>query len=415
VNRWIKTLVLLPIQHHFWGSLGLVLVVAVVISSQITDRRSFADSELRTDVMERWGAQIVQPAPSVRWVRSGSVFNTLRPLPLSRQHVEVDARMNYRKRGLVYFSGFDFGFEGKYEVANDQVHDIDLVFVFPVQAEKNRILLSDLSFSVNGKPAPIDLAVGDALVWTGRARPGEKLSFDISFSGRGLDSFTYMLDPDLRVNDFRLAFSVTGGRNYDYQAGVVPAGEVESSGDTVMLEWRYASLESGVPVGLILPSEQSFDEIIATMVWRSPVPFILFFAGLVCLCLWRGRPLKFFETYLVAAGYGLFFVLLAYFAAFMSFYLAYALTFALITALLSLYLRALLSRAGFLAALGLCGSFLFVPTLAVILEGYTGLIYTLEIASMLAGLMFMTSRPAFGRLVEKINASIPTAGESHVV
>jgi len=399
VERWIKSMLLVPIRHHFWGSLAIVLVVAAVISSQITDRTSFADSELKQDVMERWGAPISQPAPSVRFVPSGAVFNTLTPLPLAKQHVEVEAAMNYRKRGLVYFSGFDFGFFGRYEVQNDQGRDIDLVFVFPVQADRNQILLSDLTFLVNGEPAPVDLSRSDALVWTGRAGKDERLSFDIRFRGRGLDAFTYLPDPALRVNDFRLTFRVSGGVNYDYQAGVVPAQEVAAQGDAVALSWRYGSLESGVPVGLILPSEQAYDRLIATMVQRAPAPFVLFFLGLAALGLWRGRAFKIWEAYLLAAGYALFYVLLAYFAAFMDFYGAYGLALLLVAGLLTAYLAALHGRHGAVAGLGLTLSFLIVPSLAVVLQGYTGLIYTLEIAGLLAGLMFFTTRPAFTRII----------------
>ena len=106
----LLSLLLLPARYHFYGSLAIVLLVSAAISGQMLDRQSFANSELHRDVMDRWGAPIVQPSPSVRYVPSGAVFNTLSPLPLQSQEVVVDAAMNYRKRGLVYFSGFDFTF-----------------------------------------------------------------------------------------------------------------------------------------------------------------------------------------------------------------------------------------------------------------------------------------------------------------
>ncbi|MBN2496700.1 MAG: hypothetical protein JXR96_19070 [Deltaproteobacteria bacterium] len=406
--RWIfKMVILLPFRHHFFGSFAIVLGVSWVISAQITDRFHFADSELHQDVIERWGAPIVQPVPSVRFVPSGSVFNTLEPMPIRRQDVEVKAEMNYRKRGLVYFSGFDFAFQAQYEVENDRGRDIDLVFVFPIQMKKNQVLLSDLAFTVNGKPAPLDLSgEKDKLVWTGRARPGEKLKYEIAFKGRGLDSFVYRLDPAMRVHDFHMAMHVTGGVNFDYPPNVAPSSEVQVGQDGVSMRWAYASLESGVPVGLILPSEQAFDDTLATMIRRSWAPFILFFAGLVGLCLFYRKTLKVYEAYLVAACYGLFFVLAAYLAAFMSFYLAYALSLAAVLVMLFFYLASSLSARAGLQGLALAGAFLLVPTLAVILDGYTGLIYTLEIAVGLAFMMFLTSRKAFRSLFEEVVDSL---------
>ncbi|HOX46754.1 MAG TPA: hypothetical protein PK668_24365 [Myxococcota bacterium] len=402
MRRLLRALFVVPVRHHLFGSLAIVLGVAVVLSAQITDRTSFADSELRQDVMDRWGAPIRQPAPSVRYVGSGAVFNTLQPLPLAKQHVDVEASMNYRKRGLVYFSGFDFAFRGRYEVQNPEPRDVDLVFVFPIEAPRNQILLSDLQFLVDGKPTAADLAEQAALVWTGRVAPGQRLAFDIAFKGRGLDSFTYLLDPELRVNDFRLALRASGGANYDYPAGVVPAASTEVGEDQVALTWSYGSLESGVPVGLILPSEQAYDQLLSRMLTRSPVPFLLLFAGLVALGLSRGRAFKLWEAYLLAAGYGLFFVLLAYLAAFLSFYLAFALSLAAVSGLLFGYLRLLLGGRPALLGLALVAAFLGVPSVAVVLDGYTGLIYTLEIAGLVAALMVFTARPAFGRLVASL-------------
>jgi hypothetical protein len=131
------------------------------------------------------------------------------------------------------------------------------------------------------------------------------------------------------------------------------------------------------------------------MVLRSWATFLLFFVGLVWLALACSRPLRFYETYLAAAAYGFFFVLVAYFAAFMHFYMAYGLSLLIIGALLVVYLRGIIGRPAGLVGLGLVVFLLFVPTLAVILQGYTGLIYSLEILLGLAVLMVLTTRPAF--------------------
>jgi hypothetical protein len=417
MQKWTRSLSNIFFGHHLLVSLGIVVLVAWVISSQITNRFSFANSELYQDVIDRWGSPIVQPVPSVRYVASGSIFNKLHALPLDKQNIVVDAMMNYRKRGLVYFSGFDFSFLGQYGIKNPFKHAIDVVFVFPINMPKNQVLLSDFSFLVNGKPAAADLLINEAdkLVWTGRLEPGQNLNYDISFKGRGLDSFTYQLDPKLRVNDFRFVFNVKGGRSHDYQQGVAPADSIVTDDDSLSLTWQFASLESGVPVGLILPSEQSYDDILSTMVRRSWAPFIFFFLGIICIGLVRRRNLRFYEAYLIAAGYALFYVLVAYLAAFFDFYLAYVSALLLIATLLYYYLRLIISNQAAQYGLGLVASFLFVPSLAVILQGYTGLIYTLEITAAIAALMVLTSRPLFRNLIEQIVGSVSQTGESYAI
>ena len=399
--RWLR----FPGRYFFWGSLIIVLFSALVISLQITDRRGFANGELRRDVMERWGAPIVQPAPSVRYVESGSVFNTLHALPLDRQQITLDADMNYRKRGLVYFSGFEFDFRADYAISNPEPHAIDVVFVFPVHAEKNRILLSDRAFLVNGQAADITLAESsDKLVWTGQLERDETAEFHIAFKGRGLDHFAYSLDPSLPVNGFSLDINIGGGDNYDYAAGVVPAHSVVVEDDQVALGWRFPSLESGVPVGVILPSETSFDSIIVTMIRRSWTTFTLFFAGIVALSLNTERRLLRHESYLIASAYAFFFVLLPYLAAYMNFYAAYVLTVLVLGCLLQLYLERTLSRSVRYPAAGLILALLFLPTLAVILQRFTGLIYSLEILAGLALVMLLTTKPAFRSILYQLES-----------
>ncbi|MBN1962627.1 MAG: hypothetical protein JW841_16970 [Deltaproteobacteria bacterium] len=274
----IKKIFLMPIRYHVWGSFLIVVFATAVISGQVADRQGFANGELYSDVIERWGAPIDQVAPSVRYVQSGTVFNSLKPLVLSQQKISVDASMNYRKRGLVYFSGFDFSFSGIYEVINPEARDIDIVFVFPVSLDRNKVLLSELSFLVNNKKTDAILSdASDKIVWTGRLKKNESNTFRVTFKGRGLDSFHYRLDPSLAVKNFSFNITVNGGDNYDYPIGVVPAHESHQTTQAITLLWHYPSLESGVIVGAILPSQKSFDALISTMAARAWAPFIIYY------------------------------------------------------------------------------------------------------------------------------------------
>lgn len=414
--RQLLRLFALPARFHFWGSLVLVLVLGLTISAQVADRYTFAASELYDDVLSRWGAPIVQPVPSVRYVESGSVFSTLEALPLAGQDVAVEATMNYRKRGLAYFSGFDFSFRASYKIENDRGKTIDLVFVFPIQMSKNAVLLSDLSFRVNEEPQPIDLAAdADRLVWTGRLDDGEAMKVDIEFAGRGLDAFTYQLDPALPVRDFRLAMNIRGGNHFDYEDGVVPATAITPGDDEVSLVWELPSLQSGVPVGVRLPSEKTFDNVLVTMVRRSYVTFLFFFAAVSVLTVYFKAPLLFYEAYLTACFYGFFFVLLAYLAAFMHFYAAYPLSLLVIGALVFFHLTRILGKRASLYVVSVYVAFLVIPTLAVLLEGYTGLIYTLEILAGLITLTKLSAVPLFRNLVTNLENPLDLKEQEHAV
>jgi len=394
----------LPARFHLYGSLGILLFCSVVISAQMTDRRGFANGDLHQDVVERWGAPLEQVAPSVRYVESGSVFNTLHAVALDRQHVRLEADMNYRRRGLVFFSGFDFAFRGEYGVRNPEQRAIDVVFVFPVPVARQS-MLSDLAFRVNGEPAalPFD-ATARRLTWTGRLEPEQRAVFEIAFGGRGLDSFQYFLDPQLPVRDFRLDVAVTGGdANVDYPWGTFPAGAVERDEAGVRLAWVYEALEAGFDAGVVLPSERSFDAVLHCMIRRAWPPFLLFMACVIGLALHRSVSIGMWPTYFAAAVYSFFYVLLPYLAAYMNFYVAYGLSLVLVGGLLVDFLSRLLGRSLVGVLAGLWVALLGLPTLAVICEPHTGLLYTLEILAALLVGSWLIVRPEVQRVLEGLN------------
>lgn len=415
MRQWLRRLFSTPGRYYFWGSAAILLVAVQLISSQLADRAGFANGSLREDVMARWGAPISQSGPSIRFVESGSVFSTLEPLALDRQRVFLDADMSYRKRGLVYFSGFEFALRGEYAATNPRSRDIDVVFVFPIE-QARRSMLRDLRFRVNGEPAELPLSESaDKLVWTGRLAAGESATFEIGLRGRGLDAFRYALDPELPVRDFELQIDIRGGRNYDYPAGVVPATSVEQEGEGVSLHWAFDSLEAGFPFGVVLPSEKSFDRVILRMIRRAWATFALFFAALTGLAVLHQRRLARMETYLASAGYAFFFVLLPYLAAYMHFYVAYAVATAVVGGLLQVYLTRVLPESGGAQVALVIVALLVVPTLAVVLERHTGIIYALEILAGLALLMLMSVRPAVRAAVARLETSLRNGGEEEQV
>ena len=77
------------------------------------------------------------------------------------------------------------------------------------------------------------------------------------------------------------------------------------------------------------------------------------------------------------------------------------------------YLRWVLPKGAARYVLGLIISSLCVPTAAVFLQGYTGLVYTLEILWLLTTMMVLTTRPTVRDLIERMLAPASVEGDSH--
>ena len=384
--RWIW-------NQHWAGGLFIITFAVWVIASQVSSRTDFASTELAQDVESRWGAPVEQAAPSLRAVQSGTVFTELAPLSLSQQQVAVAATMNYRKRGLAYFSGFDFTFDGTYVAENPEPYDIDVAFIFPIEVDKSQVLLSELAFTVDAAPSSLDLGErGDRLVWTGRLPVGGKTQFHIRYRARGLESFVYRLDPALQARNVTLNIDVTGGDNIDYPPYVLAASGRSGSDGHASLEWKYPSLESGVAMGVILPSVKKYDELMSTMAFRAVVPGAGFLLGLSLLSLRHRRKLHIWETYVAAAAFGFTSVLLAYLGAFLHFLAAWGVTMIAMGAAVVLYVSRLFPQERVHWLVGAWLATQVLPTLAVLLPGYTGLLYTLEILAGLLAVMTLVTR-----------------------
>lgn len=388
-------------HSHLLLALAPVYFAGHVMGDQVENRGDFANTELAKGVEDRWGEPVRQPAPSLRVVESGSVFTELKAMPFDLQHVRVDAAMNYRKRGLRYFSGFDFAFRGDYGYGNRTAHDEDVAFIFPIEFDKSQVLLSDVELTVNGARAQAELKEnGTCLMWTGRVPAGEQVAFTLAYKARGLGSFIYRLDPALAAKDLAVHLSVTGGDNFDFPEGTLSAQRITQTREALAFDWQYAALESGVSLGLVLPSEQSYDTLIATMARRAWAPFLSFFGLWVVLSLSTRRRLLFYEVGLLSAVYAFFFVLVAYLSAFVHFYVAWPLCLALLGTAAVLYLKRLFPEASLpLLAMGWLWS-MGVPTLAVVVPGYTGLIYTLELLAALLTALHLSLKPSVRALLQ---------------
>jgi hypothetical protein len=107
------------------------------------------------------------------------------------------------------------------------------------------------------------------------------------------------------------------------------------------------------------------------------------------------------EAALIAASYAIVYPLLGYLAAVLPFWAAAVLALGAGSGLLLLLTRLFLAKEAVKLMAGLVALTLLVPTVAVVLEAYTGLVYTLEATAVLAASVVLLARPGFRAVVER--------------
>lgn len=124
-----------------WMSLG----------KSMLSRTYSQDQKLKTEVGQLWGAEQRQSAPLVYYettkeiaTRSADPAGTATPkfeivkntVPLDAGDVTVDLKLDYRKKGLLWYSTYRIKFFGKYRISNpaSDPRNFFVAFKFPAQA-----------------------------------------------------------------------------------------------------------------------------------------------------------------------------------------------------------------------------------------------------------------------------------------
>jgi hypothetical protein len=141
-----------------------------------------------------------------------------------------------------------------------------------------------------------------------------------------------------------------------------------------------------------LPSLRTWDAIIATMARRAWFPFVGLMVLLFALGAKHRRGLKFYETFLVAALFGFTFVVISYLSAFLTFEVAWPATMLGLGAAFTLWLSQVMPDEPRRTFVGVWVATMVVPTIAVAAQGYTGLIYTVELLAGLLGALALSTR-----------------------
>src|SRR6185437_2199312 len=123
-------------------------VAWIFLSDSMMRRTNESNDNLRTGVISTWGAPQVQKPPLV--VRTG----TLAPARIepARSRVDVSLNIDYRQKGLLWYSTYVVDFAGSYLYRNDspQRQNVDIRMNFPAQ----HAVYDGFVMQLNGQAVP---------------------------------------------------------------------------------------------------------------------------------------------------------------------------------------------------------------------------------------------------------------------
>jgi inner membrane protein involved in colicin E2 resistance len=379
-----------------WGILGATIFA----------RTYSADGSLRGRVHSTWGAPQVQRTPVACWteeivkktdiVEDGKkVARTVservaRRLPTLASDIQVGLKLEYRQKGLLWYSTYKVRFSGDYTYRNDTAAEQDVRFSLELPAAN--AIYDDMAFELDGRPLPVTIsdskAAGSAPLY-----PGQTAVLRVRYRSQGVDSWRYSFGSDVaRVQEFRLHV-ITDFERIDFPDNTLSPTARHRAGNGWDLAWSYRSLLSGLQVGITMPEKLQPGPLTARISFFAPVSLFFFFFLMFTITTMRNIDLHPMNYFFLAAAFFAFHLLMAYLVDHVSIHAAFLIAAGTSIFLVLSYLRLVVGMRFAAVEAGLTQfCFLVLFSYAFFFEGYTGLSITVGVIVTLFVVMQMTGR-----------------------
>jgi hypothetical protein len=411
---------------------GCTTIAWMILGTTIFERTRGSDSHLRGQVSSTWGTQQSQQAPvayiektelrvvsnepspaggpirgrtartaaSAATTRSSSekteTVRTKHFLPLDQTRATVAFDLDYRKKGLLWYSTYAVDFLGHYRFRNSTASD-SVTFEFRLPA--SQAIYDGLRITLNG--APVAYQTGDqALTVTAPVAVGASAELEVGYKSQGLDQWSYALGPDIaEVRDFELVMR-TDFKDIDFPENTLSPTTKVDVGKGWELKWRYANLLSGFQIGMAMPQKLQPGPLAGQIAYFAPVSLLFFFAVMFITVTTRRIELHPMNYAFLAAGFFAFHLLLAYLVDHLSIHVAFIISSAVSIALVVSYLRLVVGpRFAFVEAALTQFVYLVLFSYAFFFKGFTGLAITIGSIITLFVAMQLTGRVRWSELL----------------
>jgi inner membrane protein involved in colicin E2 resistance len=377
-------------------AIGFIVVCTsiawAVLGSTIFYRTYSSDAQqLKARVASSWGTSQVQTPPAAGYqvishrqvpaTRDGMPVvrvveeKTWNALPLERSRVHAALWLDYRRKGLLWYSTYQVDFSGAYEFSNASEQPQPVTFRMKLPAEQ--AVYDNLTFALNNLPLTIKNEKND-VVAIATLQPKETAELRIAYHSQGLDSWSYSFgDSVTQVKDFQLHVT-TNLPTFDLPDNTLSPTEERRQPSGWELAWNYKSLVSGYHLGIALPQRLQPGPLAGRISYFAPVSLLFFFFVLFVMTTVRGIELHPMNYFFLACAFFSFHLLMAYLVDHISIHVAFVVCSAVSIFLLVSYLRLVAGMRTAVLEAGLAQFvFLVLFSYAFFFEGFTGLAITI--------------------------------------
>jgi inner membrane protein involved in colicin E2 resistance len=330
----------------------------LILGSTMLCRTTAQDCRMKGSVDHLWGSAHIQKAPlvyyritrdvEVKKVEKGNKGTETRTecvstrLPVQSSNIEVDLSLQYRKKGLLWYSTYRVRFSGEYAVMNNSSAERNVYIQFEFPDEN--ALYDDFRFMLDGRQMEKVQVDSGRVCKAVALAPGKTTILGIYYNSQGSDQWWYNLGDDVsQVMDFSLKMN-TDFDQIDFPEGGISPTDMQKKERGWLLQWDYANLFTGARIGMQLPRRLNPGPWVGHVTFSAPISLFLFFFLLLILTILKGVRIHPINYFFVAAAFFSFHLLLAYLVDHLSIHAAFFLSAAISIFLVITYMRLVVGR-----------------------------------------------------------------------
>jgi inner membrane protein involved in colicin E2 resistance len=391
-------------------------VAWAILGTTVNVRTYRQDEGLKGDVERLWGAVQKQRAPLTYYqTTKQSKVDTIKGtettseikvetinnyFPLDASKIDVDLKLDYRKKGLMWYSTYKVKFTGRYLVANvtDEPRDIFFDFVFP-----NEGAVYDNFKFVIGEREVNNIQLNSGTL-TGKLRlsPGQAENVEVSYESRGLDEWIYEFGSNVnQVKNFLLVLN-TDFDNINFTNNSISPTEKIQTANGWSLRWQFLNLLSGVQIGMQMPQKLNPGPWVSEISYFAPVSLFFFFFLLFIFTIVKEVKIHPMNYFFIGTAFFSFHLLLAYLVDHVSIHLAFLICSLVSMFLVISYMRLVVGYRFALLEVGLSQFvYLVLFSYTFFFEKYTGLSVTILSIGTFFIIMQITGRVDWDKIFQK--------------
>jgi hypothetical protein len=387
-----------------------------VLGGTVMHRTTTQDESLKTAVGQLWGTQQRQLAPQVYYqtiqqtkvetTQGGKTVTETKdetvnhPLLLDGSDVKVNLKLDYRQKGLLWYSTYRVQFDGKYRVTN--YTDAEREVIFDFSAPNQGGVYDNFRLVVGGKEIPNLPFNAGVLSHKIKLAPGQSEFVEIGYGSQGMDEWWYDFGNEVRqVKNFSLAMRTDFDQIDFPQSSLSPTQKTQEPSGWG-LKWQYANLLSGVKIGMVMPRKLNPGPWVSQITFAAPVSLFLFFFLVFVLTTVKKIKLHPMNYFFIGAAFFSFHLLLSYLVDHVSIHISFLICSLVSIALVVSYLRlAVGNRFAFIEAGILQFVYLVLFSYTFFFERFTGLAITVLCILTLFVVMQFTGRVDWDTLFRK--------------